>query len=1027
MNESMLNSLMKLFAIMASINREAVHVLARNFVESYLTRQFSQKLAEKYLVIFDEYSTALDAVVRKVKGKTIASLSVKILGICSHINEELHIHHRFQILLSLVQFAKYFEDSSSGAAGFTNAITDAVKTVSDGLQIHPEEYANCHAFIVDKFYKVPDKESLLVVSDDPNFMFSEIKHLRKDGLPGQIFVLSILRADIYLFQYVGKEKLELNGKYIFPRHVYLLPKGSSIKGITISPIYYSDIASGFMSSGMGEQVNFLAKDVEFHFRNSPNGIQKFSYQGKSGQLVGIMGGSGTGKSTLLKVLNGSLKPNSGSICINGHDIAKKNKELDGMIGFIPQDDLLIEELTVTQNLRFNARLCLDSFTHEELNEKVDLTLRELGLFEAKDLKVGSPLNKFISGGQRKRLNIALELIREPYILFVDEPTSGLSSVDSETVMQLLKEQAMKGKLVMVNIHQPSSDLFKMFDHLLVMDKGGYPIYSGNPVEGIIYFKELAKRVDAAESECPSCGNTNPEEILQVIEARDIDEFGEFSDRRKTGPEEWYSHYIENIQSRQEFTLEQNDIPESLFKIPERFKQFLIFFKRNLLSKLADTQFLAISLLVSPILAVILGYFTKYISGTPDDPHAYVFSQNENLPAYLFMCVIVALFLGLILAAEEIIRDRKILARESFLHLSRTSYLFSKLSLLFILSAIQMLLFVGIGNAILGIKGMTFSYWLILFTTSCFANILGLNISDGLKSVVAIYIVVPFLLVPQILLAGVIVKFDKLHYRVASYESVPLVGDIMASRWAYEALAVNQFINNPYQKIFSGVEMRESNISYDMQYLAPTLIQQIGDVRELVNAEPANPGIPARLDLIREAFASIILTRPFPLANSISPESFNAQVADSAISWLQDYRNRLTGIREKLVYEKDALYSDLTAEKGGTPGVINFRRQYYNEQISDIVRNSLDLHKIVEVDGKLIRKMEPVYQYPSPKNGRAQFFASVKIIGRLYIPTLVFNVCALWLMTLVFYLALQFSLLRKAIEFGGTLQKRFQKK
>ena len=396
MNESMLNSLIQLFAIMASINKEAVHVLARNFVESYLTRQFSQKLAEKYLVVFDEYSNAYDAVERRVKGKTISSLSVKILTICSHINKELHIHHRFQILLSLVQFAKYFEDSSASAAGFTNAITDAVKTVSDGLQIQPEEYANCHAFIVDKFYKVPDKENLLVVSDDANFMFSEIKHLQKDGLPGQIFVLSVPRADIFLIQYVGKEKLELNGKYIFPRHVYPLPKGSSIKGITIGPIYYSDIASGFMKSGMSEQVDFLARDVEFRFRNSPNGIQKFSYQGKSGQLVGIMGGSGTGKSTLLKVLNGSLKLNSGSIFINGHDIEQKRRELDGMIGFIPQDDLLIEELTVYQNLYFNARLCLDGYTGKELNEKVDVTLRELGLFEAKDLKVGSPLNKFIS-------------------------------------------------------------------------------------------------------------------------------------------------------------------------------------------------------------------------------------------------------------------------------------------------------------------------------------------------------------------------------------------------------------------------------------------------------------------------------------------------------------------------------------------------------------------------------------------------------------------------------------------------------
>ncbi len=120
---------------------------------------------------------------------------------------------------------------------------------------------------------------------------------------------------------------------------------------------------------------------------------------------------------------------------------------------------------------------------------VDL-LNSIGLYEAKDLKVGSPLEKTISGGQRKRLNIALELIREPSVLFVDEPTSGLSSRDSENIMDLLKELALKGKVIFVVIHQPSSDIFKMFDKLLILDLGGRPIYYGNPVDGVLYFKSF---------------------------------------------------------------------------------------------------------------------------------------------------------------------------------------------------------------------------------------------------------------------------------------------------------------------------------------------------------------------------------------------------------------------------------------------------------------------------------------------------------------------------------------------------------
>ena len=127
-----------------------------------------------------------------------------------------------------------------------------------------------------------------------------------------------------------------------------------------------------------------------------------------------MGGSGSGKTTLVSILNGNIKPTSGQITINGHSI--DDPETKALIGFVPQDDLLIEELTVYQNLYYTAKLCFEGMTEEEIHVKVIKMLRDLGLEQAKDLKVGSPINKFISGGQRKRLNIALELIREPEVL-----------------------------------------------------------------------------------------------------------------------------------------------------------------------------------------------------------------------------------------------------------------------------------------------------------------------------------------------------------------------------------------------------------------------------------------------------------------------------------------------------------------------------------------------------------------------------------------------------------------------------------
>jgi ABC-type multidrug transport system ATPase subunit len=1023
MNESMLNSLMRLFAIMVNMNRGALHIFARNFVESYLTQQFSQKLADRYLVIFEEYVREMENFEKGRQDKKISAWSVKILGICNQIVEELHISHRFMILLSLIRFSRYFSETSMTGSDFTNTISDTVHTVAEGLLITEEEFENCTAFIKDKFYNVPRKERLLIVSDDPEFMEGGLRHLQKENFPGQIFVLKIQRADIYLFQYIGKARLEINGKYVFPRHVYLLPRGGSIQAEGLSPIYYSDIVSGYIQYTTGHTVDFYAKNISFYFRNSTNGIQPFSFQGKSGQLVGIIGGSGSGKSTLLKVLNGSLKPREGGIYINGNNMHRRTEELEGMIGYVPQDDLLMEELTVFQNLHFNARLCLDGHTPAEMNEAVITILKDLDLFEVRDLKVGTPLNKYISGGQRKRLNMALELIREPHILFVDEPTSGLSSTDSENVVALLKEQALKGRLVVTTIHQPSSELFKQFDQLLVLDRGGYPVYSGNPIEGITYFKQLAQRVDATESECPACGNTNPDDILNVIEARDVDEYGAFTSRRKTAPAEWYRHYKEKIESTLVFSTEKRWIPYNKFMVPDPLKQFLIFFRRNLLSKLADRQFMAIAMFVAPLLALILGFFSKYVAGDENNPHQYVFSQNENIPAYLFMSVIVALFLGLIIAAEEIIKDRRIQERESFLQLNRTSYLLAKVSLLFILSGIQMLMFVVLGNLILEIRGMTFSYWLVLFSTACFANLLGLNISDGLKSVVAIYVVVPFLLVPQILLAGVIVKFDKLHYRFSSTQVVPFSGDLMASRWAYEALAVNQFTNNTYQKDLNETEMLESNVIYDLQFLVPALIQEVGDALQVQLRDPQSEDLRDRLQTIRRAMNSILLTGPYPRLDQIEPGKFSAEVAEDAIQWLQNYQSALSAYRDRLSIEKDNLIDSLKNRWGGLDNYLLLKRRYYNEQLAQLVLNRNDLHKIVKKEGVLLRKMDPVYMVPGKKNGRAHFYASVKRIGNYYIPTIVFNISVIWVMSLVFFFLLRFSILQKVIGFFGDLRRK----
>ena len=1009
MTESMLRSLMKLYALLATINVDATKIFSRNFVESFLKGQFSARLVERSLIVFDEQMDELTTLHEHQMQKRLSMLSVKILMICNEINHELHLKSKFLILFSIIQFARHYKAQLGTRDELRDIISDVVKTISDAMLISESEFNNCNSFITDRFFRVPDKKALLVVSDSGNFSFSDIKHFQKAGLEGQFFFLQIPQADLYIFYYSGREMLELGGKSVFPNHIYVFPKGSSIKGEQMSPIYYGDIVTAFRKDATYHSIELYADSIDFTYANSQNGIRELSMTFEACEMVGVMGGSGAGKSTLMSILNGTLEPDKGDVFVNGYSVFKEKDELEGIIGFVPQDDLLIEELTVFENLYYNAKLCLGDLSEYEIIRLIGKVLNNLGLFYIKDLKVGSPLKKYISGGQRKRLNIALELIREPYLLYVDEPTSGLSSTDSENVLTLLKEQALSGKIVVVNIHQPSSDLFKLFDKIIILDRAGYPVYVGNPLDSISYLKNIAERADAAEIECVTCGTVQTDDILKIIEAKKVNEFGEFTKERLLSSRDWYALYKDKIEQAKEKELIRNELPPMNFKIPSRIRQFFIYSSRNYFSKIADQQFVVLALGITPLLALIVAFFTKYLGGLDAGKPEYVFSLNDNIPSYLFMSVIVSLFVGMIISAEEIIRDRRIRARESFLNLSKASYLNSKIAFLFLLSAFQMLEYVLIGNTILGIKGLYLDYWLILFPTSCFAVLLGLNISAGMKSVISIYINIPFILVPLILLSGVIVKYDKLHPAVSNQELVPVVGDVMASRWAYEALVVNQFKNNKYEKHFFEVDREQANVLYYVNFLIPELKNRIEDLKIAIK----------KGDTKYRDRAFKVIQRTFPTLEGVPEELRNISYDNPDIELMTAYLNQwkayLVERSDQLAKEKDRIIKDLTRNGIQHGQLVKLKQDYHNDALADLVLNSSEMRKILEIEGRLVRKDTPIFQEPSKGNGRTQFFSATKRIGKLEIDTIMFNIVVIWLMTIILYIALYKDILRKSLE------------
>ncbi len=1013
MNENILKALMRLFAIVAHVDEQGLSPFSRQVVKNYLSLHLNQDQVEEYLELFDSYLKKHHHPKESKEKfrKRLALNSVKVLTICYEINEELKQNEKIVVYIRLLEYIYYNGTITAEEMDFLN-------TVAEVFNIPTEEYKNLQNLIFRHEDAIKPENHLLIIDglSQPLDQYKNFKHIYIENFIGRLFMLYLPSTSILVFKYYGSDTLLLNGVNIAPEHAYIFDTGSVISNSRTQPIYHSDIISKFISYQVKEKITFCVKDLHFFYPKSDNGIHPLSLLEESGRLVGIMGSSGVGKSTLLNLLIGNIKPDGGKISINGYDLQEHYEKLKEIIGYVPQDNMLIEELTVFENLYYNAKLCFRNLSDKQIKEKVLNLLDQLNLLDIKDLKIGNQLNKQISGGQRKRLNISLELIREPDILFVDEPTTGLSSADAQNIMLMLKDLTYKGKLIFVNIHQPPSDIYKLFDKIIVLDKGGYITFYGNPIDAIVYFKRQSNFVNPETAVCPTCGNVKPEIILDLLEAKIVDEFGRTTRTRKIKPEQWYQRYKENIESKLNIQCpkEKQPLPKNQFNVVSKFSQFVIFFIRDLLRKLSNTQYIIITFTEAPILALILAYFSKYYFNM----HTYIFSENVNIPPFFFMAVTVALFLGMTVSAEEIIRDRPILKREKFLRLSRWAYINSKVIMMMIISAIQMFLFVIVSNAILEIHGMTFYFWFILFSTAVFANLLSLNLSATLKSVVAIYISIPLLLVPQLLFSGTVIQFSKLNKDFANYKYVPLIGDLITSRWAYEAMMVTQFKKNYYEKYFFDIDKKISDATYYSSSYYDKMQNMLSFCLDSLKNPKSQQKVTLYLQVIQNELKKLnkILYNKFPNIEQITPQNFNAQLEQQIITYLynnlkQPYLQALNTYR----IQHDNIYYELVKKLGSEKKVINLKLNNYNKKVADFVLNNMELNDIVIQGKELVRIYQPIFMTPMSNWGRAQFYAPFKIFAGYQIDTFWFNNIIIWIMSLALYLTLVFDLFNKLFQ------------
>jgi ABC-type multidrug transport system ATPase subunit len=1015
MSENILKALMQLFAIIArpDSNEES----RRPLVKLFLTQQLNKELVQEYLILFDNFYHEHQTKANYKVQKRIAANSVRVLTICTLINKELSLQQKIVVLLRLLEFINSEGNASEQEFEF-------VKTVAETFFIPDEEYSRLIQFVLNKNNNIPDIPNILVIHNEKPEK-KKVKYLPAPSLEAPIIVYHSVLSNLYLIEYYGDKEMFLNGQLILKDRVYALSAGSAIRDSKRHPIYFSDVVRAFQEDDEKTKLVFQVNNLTYKFGSGKKAIHRIDFTETNGKLVGIMGGSGSGKSTLLNVLNGTYKASSGEVLINGFDVNKDKSEIEGVIGHVSQDDLLIEDLTVFQNLYYNAQLSFGGMQKSLIMKKVINMLKSLGLYDIKDMKVGSPLNKKISGGQRKRLNIALELIREPSILFLDEPTSGLSSRDSENILDLLKEITLRGKLIFVVIHQPSSDIFKMFDRLIILDQGGYVAYNGDPVDSLVYFKSRIKQADWSESECPTCGNVNAEQIFDILESQILDEYGNLTSVRKFSPREWFTYYNKNKEQEKSDRLRRKNLPIITFRVPNKFRQFIIFIKRDFYSKLSNTQYLLINLLEAPVLAFLLAKIIKYLDISAENHLQYKFSENDNLPVYIFMAVIIALFMGLTISADEIIKDRKIRTRESFLNLSRSSYLYSKIFILFVLSAYQALSFVLIGNYIMEIKGMYLEYWLILFSTWAFSVMMGLNISDGFKTSVTIYIIIPFLIIPQIILSGIIIRYEKLNPSITEPGVIPWFGEIITARWSYEALAVHQFTNNDYEKNLFKYERIKHEANYKKDIVFNELKNRIDYYERHKDQPEKQDQIKANFMVLRNEFSKEMGSNtkvPSPIkAEAIAYENMNDSIMNLLSKYLSELKQYYVDRYNLAEQEQEDYIFTQTKTEEQNKKYIELKRDHYNESLDEIVTNKNELKKMLEYKGELYQRTNMIYKYPEDVIVSHFYAPKKKLFNGKYYPTYWVNLVIIWVYTLILYLTLYFSVIKWTFKFFEDLK------
>lgn len=621
------------------------------------------------------------------------------------------------------------------------------------------------------------------------------------------------------------------------------------------------------------------QDVSLRFRRKELALDSISFSVERGEMVCILGPSGCGKSTLLRLLAGQLRPQRGRVLLNGASLySSLQARLVPYLAYIPHEEAVDPLLTVEENLDCAAAIRAPHFSDAERKRRADAKLVELGLSEVRHRSCGDEVTKTLSGGQRKRLNAGLDMIGISDVYLFDEPTSGLSSKDSEHVLELIRTLS-HSKIVLVSIHQPSARLFRMFDKAILLDQEGKLAFFGTPDQMLAYFLRIQEEEgmrSLRRSPEEEAEQTQPDLIFDVLETplRDFDgdvifeedARGNLVPSRRFTPNYWRDRF-QSFRLLEEVHLEEEPHDEIREESPppppprktfrQEFVHFGTFLRRSFVSRMRNRSNLTTTLFEAPLLALLISLVLRYSEGGD-----YQFVSAFHLPTYLFLTLVTGMFLGLANSAEEILRDRALLQRERNHRVRAGSYVLSKFLSLSSFAAAQCAIYVAIGSWILQIRGMFWIDFAWMYATTVLGVVLGLIISSIVPSSKTALNAIPLLLIPQIILGGALIKYEEMnqdlnvlrtfrHWFAPSAASpdepgpkhleVPEICVLMPLRWSYEGLVIAHAQHNPVSALRKDFDKLAQQL-IDKPELTPTDAARLDAVKR---ARPYLEGLRAR--------------------------------------------------------------------------------------------------------------------------------------------------------------------------------------